>query len=249
MHPTKPWVYVEDQFGNILKYDRNVASGQIAVSTSGTANNGAGLGQGFIEPTGYFAYLFRGLNVDQYSIDQTTGLMTFISSLATTDTPRGLAFDPSGRFAYLTVATVGGVGSTLAYAIQANGSLQLINGAPTATYPNAVLTSSVAVDPTGKYVYVTVGLEIYQYTIHSSGALISMAPSSITIPGQMGNILIDASGKYLYALTNNNTAIAHFAISAVNGSLTPIATGAGPYNLVTNAVLTGGSFASSMSGR
>jgi len=113
-----------------------------------------------VNPSGKFAYVANDIGtISAYSIDSNTGALTPIPGspfAATGITPVWVAVDPSGKFAY--VANYCGVGpcsqgTVSAYTINTTtGALTPVPGSPLAagTAPN-----TVAVDPSGKFVYVT----------------------------------------------------------------------------------------------
>jgi 6-phosphogluconolactonase (cycloisomerase 2 family) len=115
--------------------------------------------------------------VSAYSIDAVTGALVEIagSPYATKLSPRFVAVDPAGKFAYVANS---GAGNISAYSIDAaTGVLAEIAGSP---FPAGSGPTSIAFDPTGKFVYVTdtdYG-RIFAYGFNSTtGALAEIAGS------------------------------------------------------------------------
>jgi YVTN family beta-propeller protein len=130
-----------------------------------------------IDPSGKFAYVSENGTVSAYSLDATTGALTSIGVFVAGTSPQSFAFDPLGQFAY--VANFGAntfngatIGNVSAFTIDAtNGSLTSIG-----TFATGSQSQSIAIDPSGKFVYVvnytgTVSAYIYSST---TGALTSI---------------------------------------------------------------------------
>ena len=123
-----------------------------------------------IEPSGRFAYVAFALGgIRAYRIDATTGALLELPGAGTGPFGNAFAIDPAGRFMYVANAYLNnpGSGSISAFAIDsATGGLTAIDlnaslaGVELTTGPNP---SSVAVDPSGRFVYVTHrnGVEAY----------------------------------------------------------------------------------------
>jgi 6-phosphogluconolactonase (cycloisomerase 2 family) len=102
-----------------------------------------------------------------------------------------------------------------------------------ASLPCEVDPNSLAVDPSGKYLYV-VNLKgatgnsygsISQYTIGTDGSLAPMTPSAIAEGGLFTDIAVHPSGKWAYAPNsrNPNATVSQYAIGP-NGALTAAST-------------------------
>jgi DNA-binding beta-propeller fold protein YncE len=167
--PTGKFVYVVNydnvpDLGNISAYTINGATGAL------TAVPGSPFPAGFlshsvtIDSTGHFAYVANAgsNNVSAYTIDGTTGALTAIpgSPFPAGSGPASVAVDPAGHFAY--VANCGSFcvgdglndpGNISAYIIDATtGALTAVPGSP---FPAGYYPDSVAVLPSGRFLYVT----------------------------------------------------------------------------------------------
>ena len=143
----------------------------------------------------------------------------------------------------------GGGNQGFAYAVNQDGTTvsQLSigsNGALAALTPASVpcemRANSLAVDPSGKYLYVvnergatsaSYG-SISQYTIGADGALAPLTPATIATDYGPSDIAVHPSGKYAYAITYyyplggmKVRSVAQYTIGA-DGTLTPMAPGA-----------------------
>lgn len=84
---------------------------------------------------------------------------------------------------------------------------------------------SVAVDPTGKYVYVAnmvnPGGSVSQYTVAADGSLTPMVPASVAAGANPMAVVVDPSGKYVYVANQASNTISIYTIGA-SGNLTPL---------------------------
>jgi 6-phosphogluconolactonase (cycloisomerase 2 family) len=113
-----------------------------------------------VHPSGKFAYIaneggFTPTSVSMYSVDTSTGSLTSLGTIAAGGRANSIALDPTGKFAYVADGTENSDGSpgtnVSMYSIDtATGNLTSLGLIAAGTQP-----SSVAVDPTGKFVYVT----------------------------------------------------------------------------------------------
>jgi len=145
-----------------------------------------------VDPSGRFAYVVMDgtQTVWAYTIDANTGALTgngsvnFEGSLAT-----ALTAAPSGQFLYV----LSEYDLLNIYAIDAaSGALTAVAGSPFGLGP--FFTSSLAVDPSGKFAYLTIGLEntLSSYAINAaSGAL--TATGSVVATG-VGPFLVTTTG-------------------------------------------------------
>ncbi len=112
-----------------------------------------------------------------------------------------------------------------------NGSLQDA-GTVVATLTTANIPNSLALDPTGKYVATTTGmnsLQVAMYSVGSDGTLTEVQGSPFNSTNLVGfNLKFDPSGKFLYEVTNNEAdpndeTLVVFSVGS-NGALTQVQT-------------------------
>ena len=214
--------------GSVSMYSINATTG--ALTSAGTINgNCPGLcypSSLVIDPTGKFAYVVTGggsvpSNVGMYSIDATTGTLTSMGAIAAEGVPNSVAVDSAGKFVYMATAnaTFGLAGSVSAYAINATtGALGLIGTIAAGTDP-----VSVAVDPSGKFAYVTNSgsNDVSMYTIDATtGALASMG--TIAAGADPVSVAVDPSGKFAYVTNFGSNDVSMYTINSTTGSLTVI---------------------------
>jgi YVTN family beta-propeller protein len=259
-------------FVNSTEVTAQIPAGDIAASGTATITvfnpepgGGSSKGLGFIvggvgpvsvavaaDPSGKFGkfvYVANDLsdNISMYSIDATTGVLTFIGEVGAGWYPSSVAVHPSGKFAY--VANYGdglaGIpGSVSMYRINADGGL-----APTGTLAEAYVgTTSVAVHPSGKFAYVAnarFSNTISTYTIDATtGALTSTGMIAGAIEGTT-SVAVDPSGKFAYmtngallpGIPGSSNTVSMYLIDATTGALTStgtIATGTLPKSVAVD---------------
>ena len=173
-----------------------------------------------VQPSGKFAYVaneggFSPTSVSIYAIDATTGGLTRVG-LATAD-GRAVAVvvDPSGKFAYVADGenSDGSKGLVSMYTIDsATGILTSVG-----TVAAGVSPFSIAIHPTGKFVYVVNhdSNDISMYTLNTTtGNLTSIG----TLAAVAGSITIHPSGKFAYVATT--LGVSMYTIDVTTGVLT-----------------------------
>jgi DNA-binding beta-propeller fold protein YncE len=132
-----------------------------------------------VEKTGKFAYVADGVSaVDQFSIDSTTGNLTLLASpnstVAAGTVPIVITSDSTGSHVYVASQSSN---NAFSFGILTTGALTAI-GTPIAT---GASPSSIAIESSGKFVYVTNfsgSPDISIYSIDSAGKLVSAGSAS-----------------------------------------------------------------------
>ena len=264
VHPSGPWAYVlNTQTFDINQYMIG-ANGSLTSMTTPTVV--AGSGESYpqsitVHPSGKWAYVPNdnggyGGSISQYNIDQMTGALTSASPPTVAagpaySHPYDITIEPTkGMYAY--VADYGD-GNILQYNInQTTGALTPMT-TPTVTIAmGGTMSISITVDPSGRFVYATIGTNpstptavIAQFTIdQTTGALAAMTPPTVSAGGAgTAVITVEASGKYAYATSGESgwgsSSIAQFTIDQTTGALTLMnnptvqTSGIGPSGIVT----------------
>lgn len=192
------FVYVTTNY-TLFAYSINNSTGALT-SAPGAALSGASPHAVAVDPTGRFAYVVSGgQDVEALSISADGGL-TLVGTYFTCEfAATALAIDPSGSFIYATCNNPGNAGTVVAYAIDAGtGERTPVPGSP---FPPGVDPDAMAVDPTGKFLYVLNigGPSISAYTINAStGALTAISGSPFDPGGYPDSMTVDPTGKFLY---------------------------------------------------
>jgi YVTN family beta-propeller protein len=205
-----------------------------------------------IDPSGKFAYVANQGDgdvdlgsVSEYSIDATTGALTFRGMAGTTlraegsFDPRWVTVHPSGRFAYTADAT-GMTHGVSMYKID-----EARDGALTKISENVAggFAISVVVDPTGKFAYATSDSNnVSMFSIDTSiGALVSVG--TISTGTNPVALAVDPAGKFAYVTNSGSNDISMYSIDAATAALTSMGTVAAGTSPVSVAVDPAGKFA------
>jgi 6-phosphogluconolactonase (cycloisomerase 2 family) len=152
-----------------------------------------------IEPQGRFLYLpdAVGRAIHSFTIDPATGDLSTVagSPVATSLPPDAIAFDPGGRFAFVTHFVDG---SLTAYRVRTNGTLSPVFGSPFKTLP---YPQGMSVHPSGRFLYVAHGnnATISGWTVGSDGALAPLDGSPFRVGLDPYYTAIAPDGQTLYA--------------------------------------------------
>jgi len=202
--------------GYVSMYTINPTTGALASIGPPVPSNDENTDSVTVDPSGKFAYVASSGNVWDidfgsvltYTINPTTGALTSTTGgligTGINGTPEffnSVAVDPSGKFAYAAdggafpVGSFGGSSSVSMYTINSTtGALTSIGMIAAGAGPD-----SVAVDPAGKFAYVTNfgSNDVSMYTIGATtGALASIG----TIAAGTGpdSVAVDPAGKFAY---------------------------------------------------
>jgi 6-phosphogluconolactonase (cycloisomerase 2 family) len=179
-----------------------------------------------VEPSGRFLYVAASSadNVSGFRINA-NGSLSPIGGAATGNQPRFVAVDPAGMFAYVVNFNASSVS---AYTINGTSGLPTrIDADPVAPgiqdFPTGAGPRSIAVDPTGKFAYVTNSNDndVSAYAINAvTGALTSIGADA---PAGIGpiSVTIDPSGRFAY-VANATGNVSAYTIDAATGVLNSI---------------------------
>ncbi len=192
--------------------------------------------------------------------------LTFTITTGSVD-PQSIALDPTGKFAYVMDGGSDGNGGYVSmYTINpTTGALASI-GPPMSTYGygvyygSGVNAGSVAVDPFGKFAYVTNSGDVYDYGDGADGSVamyaINATTGALTSAGTInGNcpglclpssVVVDPSGRLAYVANGGGGVpynVAMYTINSTTGALTSIGTIAAGTDPLSVAVDPAGKFA------
>ncbi len=217
-----------------------------------------------VDPSGMFAFVASSGDVYDtdfgsvltYAINPATGALTStgggISGLGTDSCCfNSVVVDPSGKFAYvgnggaLPAGSFGGSSTVTIFTINGTtGALTSVGTIAAGTGPD-----SVAVDPSGKFVYVANENDtsggagnVSMYTIDATnGALTSTG--TITAGTYPVSVAVDPAGEFAYVANYGSNDVSMYTIDATTGALTSIGTIAAGTNPGSVAVDPAGKFA------
>jgi 6-phosphogluconolactonase (cycloisomerase 2 family) len=174
----------------------------------------------------YFSHPNVGIeHVFGFAIDAATGALASTSAigLAYDDQGTFAVADPARRFFYLVSNPpfVGEVSQVQVYTIDGlTGALTYL-AATQAPDPSSHWTS-VAVDPTGTFAYVTASNSISAFAIDPTSGTLTLLSTTPLAAGPIGvPIVFDVTGRFVY-VGNSTTSISAYAVNATTGALTPV---------------------------
>ena len=183
-----------------------------------------------VDPAGKFAYVVDGSaagTIFIYSIHQTTGALTQVNTASAGLYPYVIAIDPTGRFAYAAVSNSANVAM-----FTVNATTGALTNIGTIAVGQGAVTDSpvgVAIDPTGRYVYVadrgTGNDRIFMFSINQSTGVLTKIGTGI-MPTGAGTtplkVVVDPTGRYVYTANNSGKSVSMFRIDQPSGALTSI---------------------------
>jgi 6-phosphogluconolactonase (cycloisomerase 2 family) len=202
-----------------------------------------------VDPTDSFAYAanifnpglgLAGFTFDKSTVDATPGNLTPFGTnpqVATGTAPIWVTIDPVGPYVYVANNGDGmadGLGTISGWKIGSGGALTVITGSPfnggTGGLATNAAPTAMAIDPTGKFLYVTDGAndEVVAFTINQlTGALTALATgSTISVPtGSVpGPLTMDPSGHFVYVGNTFLDTISEFYADPTTGELSSMGT-------------------------
>jgi uncharacterized protein YjdB len=221
VHPSGNFLYAAlYNSGQVRAYLVDAGNGGLTPSatyTTGTNPSGVAL-----DPTGKFLYAANAgsSTISAYLVDGASGALTAITGapFTTISVPYSLAVDPSGKHLY-----VAGSGGLAGYTIDStSGVLTAIGGSPFTTNCCFYL-DSVAVDPTGRFLYAANDSSntVNGYGIdQTGGGLTAITGSPYSAGSGTQHLAVDASGRFVYA--TSSSAVMALAIDQTSGALTQV---------------------------
>jgi len=227
--PSGKFVYVVNAGSNdVWTYTIQPSTGALSLTTRGKvrarqapAGVAFAVGSSPVKYTPKFAYVanLHG-GVFGYTVDSASGALTPISgSPFSGSTPRSVAVDPSGRFAYAVNTSSNDVSG---YLIDATtGALTPISRF---SFVAGTGRQFVAVDPSGRFAYVANFLDntVSGSTIDAATGALGPVPGSPFPAGFPVSVAVDPTGRFAYVTNLAQDTVSGYTISPTTGALTPI---------------------------
>jgi 6-phosphogluconolactonase (cycloisomerase 2 family) len=164
------------------------------------------------------------------TIDASTGAFGALTSGPTPFFANGAAVASNAQFLYVSNSFIDGQpnnGSQIfGYLISpTDGSLTQIGGSPFFLFPPPSSIQGLAITPNGQFLY---GADftgfIYGFSVDSATGVLSLIPNSPLASGPNSQLVVDPTGKFLYASNDNDPddSILAFTIDPSSGMLTPV---------------------------
>jgi len=174
------------------------------------------------DPTGRFLYaanVFEPSSVSAFTINQSTGALSFITTFPTGAFAFSVAVDPTGKFVY---TANGNDNNVSGFTINpATGVLTPIPGSP---FPAESLPVFVTADPAGKFLYVvnTVSDSVSVYTIDAATGVLASTGPSFPTELRPNAMVVDSAGRFAYVANAGGANVSGYTISNTTGALTPV---------------------------
>lgn len=210
--------------GSIDAFAIDAAAGEL--SPVGGSINGGHVGASLvIDPAGRFAYApNRAANsISRYGVDPSTGALGVRTDLPVVTSPNGIAFHPSGRYAY--VISDGAQWWVTMYDVDpATGAL--IPFALTPSFSLLAPPTAIVVDPTGRFVYLGLGggYTVASFTVDPDGSLDrtwQALNGGVSFGYPARSLSVDATGRYLYVASSSTGELAVFGIERGHNAADP----------------------------
>jgi YVTN family beta-propeller protein len=266
--PAGKFAYVASQGcdldGCVSMYTINPTTGALASIGPPVPTNDEFTDSVTVDPSGKFVYVTSSGDVwdidfgsvAAYDINSTTGALTSttggITGTGVNGTPEffnSVAFDPSGKFAY---AADGGAFPPGSFGGDSSVSMYTINSTTGALTSTGMIAAgygpdSVAIDPAGKFAYVTnfESNDVSMYTIDATTGALASTGTIAAGPGPV-SVTVDPAGKFAYVANwtyDAEGSVSMYTIDATTGALTFIGSVAAGTSAFSVAVDPAGKFA------
>jgi 6-phosphogluconolactonase (cycloisomerase 2 family) len=234
LSPNGKFLYAANGDGTntVGEYAVNAATGALtSIGTIATGNSPYAVA---VDPSSRFVYAVA-INTNAvygYTIDSTTGaLKAMAGSPFTTaiEAPDYVTVDPTGRFAMVAEGCCANTAGISVYTINpSTGELNAVPGSPFLPPTNISEPTGVAVDPTGRFVYVANGggfgtLAVTVYSITASTGKLTLLGEPLPVGTGMvpESVATDVTGQYVYMTTNDDT-LNGYSIDNTTGDLTEL---------------------------
>jgi 6-phosphogluconolactonase (cycloisomerase 2 family) len=177
-----------------------------------------------INSAGTFAYVVnQGDNsVSEFSIARGSGTLTFVTTTMTGYGPNAVAISPNGRYLYVT----NGIDATISEFSITSGALTALPESPASINSGQNTPTSVVVDPSNTYVYVSDSSNIIDgYTISTTDGFLSAntAGGTTGTDATSNKLAFDQTGMFLFSADNDGN-VDEFALTPPTGVLVPVGT-------------------------
>jgi len=244
-------VYVANEGGNqstVSVLASDATTGVLTPKSGSPYNTGSGSMALAKNPLSGFIYVANNLsgNISGFSINSSTGALTPVpgSPFTAEIGVDSLTIDPQGGFLY---AASEQSANLWIFSINSNGSLGSVGGSPMLISSSGSESSSVVVDPTGKYLYVITGspVGIYGFSRNATtGGLTQLVGFPVPANGQANQTTFNPSGKFLLVTGTGvfglEGGLEVFSLNAATGALStttasPVQVGRDPAGVVMDS--------------
>lgn len=238
------YVFVDNQTAKTISmFKVNATTGVLSANSPASITTGASAPINLtVDPLNRFVYVSYGTTIELFTLNSATGLLTDAGVAVASGGYfyQRLIVDPTGKYLYS--ADNSGLQVIIMFSInQSTGALTALS-TPTVSFPSGIAPGPMAMDPAGKYLYVTntggSGAQtLYMYTVGAGGILTTNG--TLTTAVWPTGITVNSTGTFAYVTGYWNADIYMYSINA-SGVLVPLATpsiasGVSPYGVVVNS--------------
>jgi 6-phosphogluconolactonase len=207
--------------------------------------------------TSAFAYVLNdGDNtVSSYSVNSCSGELTAatagtVSTGANAFGSEQMVVDPAGRFAYAANLMSNASDEATISMFTVNSSTGILTPTTPATVPTGFFPQGIGIDPSGKFVYTANSDDnsVSMFTINqTTGVLTPTTPSAVStlanvitgLESSPDAVTVHPSGKFAYAVNEDDATVSMFTINSATGILTPttpatVFTGPSPFEITVD---------------
>ena len=186
-----------------------------------------------------FAYVLDDYanTVSMYTMNSCTGdlIPTVPATVATGANNFGseqMVVDPAGRFAYVANLMSNAEDEATISMFTINPSTGVLTPTIPATVPTGFLPQGIGIDPSGKFVYTANSDDntVSMFTINqTTGVLTPTTPPAVSTLADVSTglysspvaVIVDPSGRFAYAVNEDDATVSMFTINPTTGILTP----------------------------
>jgi 6-phosphogluconolactonase (cycloisomerase 2 family) len=231
---SKHFVYTANAAGNpstVSALRSDSSTGVLTLISGSPYNTNMGSMALAKDPVRSHIYIANSLSGDlsTFSMNATSGALTPLLGPTTVEIGvDAIAIDPLAQFMYV---VSGNSANLWIFSIASSGALTPLSGTPILLSSSGVQSSSVLIDSSGKYLYVTASGSssvlgsIFGFSRNTTdGTLTPLGGFPLSVAGQSNHGVFDPSGNFLLITGNNvfGTAggLSIFSLNASTGSLT-----------------------------
>ena len=187
-----------------------------------------------------FAYVLDDYanTVSMYTVNSCTGNLTptvpaTVATGANNFGSEQMVVDPAGRFAYVANLMSNAFDLATISMFTINSSTGVLTPTVPATVPTGFLPQGIGIDSAGKFVYTANSDDntVSMFTINqTTGVLTPTTPPAVSTLADVSTgtessplaVIVDPSGRFAYAVNEDDATVSMFTINATTGILTPM---------------------------
>jgi len=161
-----------------------------------------------------------------------------------------MVVDPAGRFAYVANLGSNAVDAGTISMFTINSSTGVLTPTTPATVPTGFLPQGIGIDPLGRFVYTANSDDntVSMFTINqTTGVLTPTTPPAVSTLADVSTgtesspdaVTVDPSGRFAYAVNQDDATVSMFTVNSATGILTPMTpstvfTGPDPFDITVD---------------